>query len=140
MIENVPHKEIKYLPSTFKTELDFNHAKNIEKTGISVEEWILKCIDLGLQVERGKVYQEIGVKKEKVKISMENFNPYPHILGSKIYYIPQRGMAKIDNYSIKRPIIEPTKVWINRTIMMGIMLPNLSLYKKTSDEWESIKF
>jgi hypothetical protein len=139
MIENNQISKEPYIPE-IKLDIDFDLAKQIEKNGYKVENWIKKCIDFGLKVEKGNIFQEIGTKNERLKISMCNFNPYPELQVSKMFDIPKKSLSKVEDLITKNNILEEPKVWIRRSITLGLIFPNVVFLKKTSRGWKDCTF
>lgn len=131
-----------YLPSTKEAFISEILSKEIKKQGVPINQWLLKSIKLGLMIEESEVYQNIGSKEDKCKLSMEDFIPYWDNSTDEGYLIniPQKYVNRIVKCLGARATPTNIDKWIRKTFLLGINNQQIDLYKKNEEKYEKIDF
>ena len=129
------------LTSTTVTLVPCSLDKTIEEQHLSTMDWLFKSIKLGLMMEESDVYQEAGINKDMLKLSVYDNRAYPLITSEEAYEIniPQKYVNRIQK-CLDIPNTDNIDKWIRRTYFLGLNHQVMNLFQKTGIGYERIDF
>lgn len=131
-----------YLHSTTDIFVPLSLDKKISELPMPTVAWLYKSIKLGLMMEESEVYQEVGVKKDMLKLSVDDNRPYPLISSEESYEIniPQKYINRIQKCLGQDSYPDNINKWIRKTFYLGLNHQEMKLFQKNPTGYEIIKF
>jgi len=130
------------LSSSYCFYLRENIINIVEQSGEEAKTWFRQAVFLGLEVDKGKVFQKVGENHTLQKLHY--FQEYPLSTWYSENNFSSQLQIELNNFTWEA-IMESANTmsieeWFARVITLRVMADNLSLFQKSGEDFEPFHY